>query len=155
MRSLRYDRRPERPIRLPRRRWRGRWDDLVDRFEKDFPSAVQIFREDFEACIAHLQLPPNHRKCVRTTNLLERLFVEERRRQKAALHMFGERSVLKLMYAALVRGSERWKGLTLSDFERKQLERLQEDLKKQHQEENKPAVKPGSAPQRIDSKKRT
>jgi transposase-like protein len=130
-------------------------DDLVERFEKAFPSAVQCFLEDFEACIAHLQLPPNHRKCARTTNLLERLFLEERRRHKAALHMFGERPVLKLMYAALVRGSERWRGITISDFERKQLEQLQQDLRKQHQEENKPAVKPGSAPHRIYSKNET
>lgn len=130
-------------------------DDLVDRFEKDFPSATQCFLEDFEACIAHLQLPPNHRKFARTTNLLERLFLEERRRQKAALHMFGERPVLKLMYAALVRGSERWRGVTVSDFEQKQLERLQEDLKKQHKEENKPVVKTGSTPQRIYSRNRT
>jgi len=130
-------------------------DDFVARFKKDFPSAVQCFLEDFDACIAHLQLPPNHRKVARTTNLLERLFLEERRRQKAALHMFGERPVLKLMYAALVRGSERWRGLTISDFERKQLDRLQEDLKKQHREENKPAVKSGSATQRIYSNNRT
>jgi putative transposase len=102
-----------------------------------------------------LQLPPNHRKSARTTNLLERLFLEERRRQRAALHMFGERPVLKLMYAALVRGSERWRGLTISNFERKQLERLQEYLKKQHREENKAAVKSGSTPTRIYSNNRT
>jgi putative transposase len=130
-------------------------DDLVDRFGKDFPSAVTCFLEDFEACIAHLQVPPNHRKSVRTTNLLERLFVEERRRQRAALHMFGERPVLKLMYAALVRGSERWRGITISEFERKQLQYLQEDLKKQHRNENKPAVNAGSAPRKIYSKNRT
>jgi transposase-like protein len=50
-------------------------DDLVDRFERTFPSAVQCFLEDFEACIAHLQLPATHRKRARTTNLLERLFL--------------------------------------------------------------------------------
>ncbi len=130
-------------------------DDLVSRFKKEFPSAVQCFLEDFEACIAHLQLPPNHRRLSRTTNLLERLFLEERRRQKAALHMFGERPVLKLMYAALIRASDKWRGIAISDFERKQLERLQEDLKAKHREENKPAVKSGSAPQRIYSKNRT
>jgi putative transposase len=38
--------------------------------------------DDFEACIAHLRLPATHRRAIRTTNLLERLFVEERRRLK-------------------------------------------------------------------------
>ena len=42
------------------------------------PSALTCFEDDFEACIAHLRLPVTHRRFVRTTNLLERLFVEER-----------------------------------------------------------------------------
>jgi transposase-like protein len=46
------------------------------------PSAVACFEDDFEACIAHLRLPVTHRQATRTTNLLERLFVEERRRLK-------------------------------------------------------------------------
>ena len=43
------------------------------------PSALACFDDDFEACIAHLRLPVTHRRFTRTTNLLERLFVEERR----------------------------------------------------------------------------
>ena len=116
-------------------------DDLVERFAKLYPSAVQCFEEDFEACIAHLQLPPNHRRATRTTNLLERLFLEERRRVRAMLHAFGERPVLKLMYAALVRGSERWRGLKVTEFERKQLERLRSELLERHRDEHAPAVK--------------
>ena len=72
-------------------------DDLVGRYEKACPSAVRCFQEDFEACIAHLSCPPAHRRLIRTTNLLERLFGEERRRLKAAKTMFGERAVLKLL----------------------------------------------------------
>jgi hypothetical protein len=34
--------------------------------------------------------------------MLERLFGEERRRTKVIPHAFGERAVLKLMYAALI-----------------------------------------------------
>lgn|SRR2546422_27337 len=130
-------------------------DDLVGRLERNYPSAVQCFNEDFEACIAHLQVPPNHRRSVRTTNLLERLFVEERRRVRAAGHLFGERAVLKLMYAALVRGTERWRGIAITDFERRQLERLAEQLKEQHREANAPVVKSTPNPDRVYSKDRT
>ncbi|MGH9783228.1 MAG: transposase [Terriglobia bacterium] len=108
-----------------------------------------------EACIAHLQVPPNHRRSVRTTNLLERMFVEERRRVRATGHLFGERAVLKLMYAALVRGTERWRGIAISDFERKQRERLQEELRERHREANAPAVKSTPNPNRVYSKDRT
>ena len=39
--------------------------------------AVKCFLDDFETCIAHMRFPINNRKAIRTTNLLERLFVEE------------------------------------------------------------------------------
>jgi len=47
----------------------------------------------------------------RAQHMLERLCGEERRRIKVTPHAFGERAVLKLMYAALIRAAERWRGL--------------------------------------------
>ena len=64
------------------------------------PSAFRCFADDFEACIAHLRAPVAHRRVTRTTNLLERLFVEERRRLKIIPNGFGEKPVLKLMFGA-------------------------------------------------------
>ena len=116
-------------------------EDLVSRFEKQVPTAVRCFTDDFEACIAHLNCPPAHRKVARTTNLLERLFLEERRRSRAANITFGERPVLKLMYAALIRGAERWRGLRITEFEQRQLLTLKEQLFQKNRKENAPAVK--------------
>jgi transposase-like protein len=130
-------------------------DDLVERFAKRCPTAVRCFEDDFDACIAHLHAPPAHHRTIRTSNLLERLFGEERRRMKVIPTVFGERPVLKLMYASLIRASENWRGVGISEFERRQLEKLQEDLIKRHREENQPAVKPGSSPNRIYSTDRT
>jgi hypothetical protein len=42
-------------------------------------------------------------RAIRTTNLRERLFAEERRRLKIIPNAFGERSVLKLMFGAVYR----------------------------------------------------
>ena len=77
-------------------------DDIASAYARDLPSAVACLDDDFEACIAQLRFPLGHRRAIRTTNLLERLFGEERRRTKVIPHAFGERAVLKLMYAALV-----------------------------------------------------
>jgi len=63
--------------------------------------------DDCEACIAHLRLPITHRRATRTTTLLERLFVEERRRLKIIPNAFGEKAVLKLMFGAMTRAAER------------------------------------------------
>ncbi len=52
-------------------------EDLVEHWSKEYPTTVRCFEEDFEACIAHLHCPPKHRRIIRTTNLLERLFGED------------------------------------------------------------------------------
>jgi putative transposase len=91
-------------------------------------NALRCFDDDFEACIAHLRLPVTHRRTTRTTNLLERLFVEERRRLKIVPNAFGEKAVLKLMYGALIRAAERWRGLRVTEFELRQLDAVRKDL---------------------------
>lgn len=110
-------------------------EDLVDRFGERYPTAVRCFEEDFEACIAHLYCPPAHHRAIRTTNLLERLFGEESRRMKGVGTLFAERAVLKLMYSALIRASESWRGIRITDFERVQLQRLQEQIRTEFQKE--------------------
>lgn len=116
-------------------------DALVRRFGKLYPSSVACFEEDFEACIAHLRCPVKHRKLIRTTNLLERLFVEERRRMRPAQGIHGERPVLKLMFAAVIRASDGWRTCHFTEFEAAQLTRLQEQLLKEHADRTKPVVK--------------
>ena len=128
-------------------------EDLVARYGKQYPSAVRCFEEDFEACIAHLHCPPGHRKIIRTTNLLERLFGEERRRMKAVGSFFGERPVLKLMYAVLIRATETWRGVTVTEFEARQLRELRSQREQKRKDETRKDL--GSAPERVYSKIRT
>jgi hypothetical protein len=88
---------------------------------------------------------------------LERVFLEERRRTKIVPHAFGERPVLKLMYAAVIRAADRWRGLTVGEFERRQLKVIREELDRAHTERVSPAVRatPSAAPVRLSSKART
>ena len=98
-----------------------------------------------------------HRRAIRTTNLLERLFGEERWRTKVMPHAFGERAVLKLMYAALIRAAERWRGLRMTEFERRQLKAIREEIDRNFAARTAPAtVATVTAPStRLSSKKRT
>ena len=64
--------------------------------------------------------------------MLERLFLEERRRTKIIPHAFDERAVLKLMYASLIRASDTWRRVVISEFESRQLEQLREYLNRRH-----------------------
>jgi putative transposase len=129
-------------------------DDIAATWGHDLPSAVACLDDDFEACIAHLRFPLAHRRVIRTTNLLERLFGEERRRTKVIPHAFGERAVLKLMYAALIRAGERWRGLRFSDFERRQLKAIRNELDREFTARTAPTVNQ-ITPTSLSSKPRT
>lgn len=118
-------------------------DEFRQTYALELPSGVKCFEEDFTACIAYLRLPVAHRRATRTTNLLERLFLEERRRSKTIPHAFGERAVLKLMYAALQRASGTWQRVVITDFEQKQLLTLREDLDRQFHEKHR-VIQPAS-----------
>jgi transposase-like protein len=108
-------------------------EGMVTDYQRDYPSAVACFMDDFEACIAHLRLPIAHRRATRTTNLLERLFVEERRRLKIIPNAFGEKAVLKLMFAAMTRAAERWRAIKVTDFERRQMGAIRKQLDQEYE----------------------
>jgi putative transposase len=114
------------------------------------PSALACFEDDFEACIAHLRLPVPHRRFARTTNLLERLFVEERRRLKIIPNGFGEKPVLKLMFGALIRAAERWRGLRFTEFELRQIAAVRKELNDEYQVSTTPLAT--STQPRVSSK---
>ncbi len=97
---------------------------------------MACFMDDFESCIAHLRMPVNHRRAIRTTNLLERLFVEERRRLKIIPNAFGEKPVLKLMFGAMIRAAERWRPIKITLFERRQMEATRKELDQEYEAQN-------------------
>jgi putative transposase len=103
-------------------------EGVVADYGSDLANAVDCFMDDFDACIAHLRLPIAHRRATRTTNLLERLFVEERRRLKIIPNAFGEKAVLKLMFGTMTRAAERWRALRITPFERRQMAALRQEL---------------------------
>ena len=113
--------------------------------------------DDFEACIAHLRFPVTHRRAIRTTNLLERLFVEERRRLKIIPNAFGERAVLKLMFGALIRASERWRSIKVTEFERRQLAAVRKELDQEYEAQVglKTQLSKDATPMKISSNLRT
>ncbi|WP_136661279.1 hypothetical protein [Nitratireductor sp. XY-223] len=65
--------------------------------------------------------------------LLERLFVEERRRLKIIPNAWGEKPVLKLMFAAMTRAAERWRPIRITEFERRQMAAVRTELDKEYE----------------------
>jgi transposase-like protein len=102
--------------------------DFIQRYAQLYPSAVGCFQDDLDACLAFLKCPAIHHKRIRTTNLLERAFLEERRRTRTLPRFFDERSCLKLVFATLWQASQRWQSVRMSDLECQQLDLLRRDL---------------------------
>jgi putative transposase len=102
--------------------------EVLSQYQDEYPSAMASFRDDWDACIAYLRCPAIHHKRIRTTNLLERSFVEQRRRTKVIPRFFTEKSCLKLVFSALWQASERWQGVRMSEFELQQISLLRKEL---------------------------
>jgi putative transposase len=102
--------------------------DVLETYQSTYPAAMRSFQDDWEASIAYLRCPAIHHKRIRTTNLLEHSFLEERRRTRTIPRFFSEKSCLKLVFATLWRASQRWQSVRMSEIERQQLRLLRREL---------------------------
>jgi putative transposase len=103
-------------------------DRFSNTFAREYPAAVTCFTDDLEALLAIHRVPVRHRIRVRTTNLAERSFVEERRRTKVIPRLMEEKAAMKLVFATMIRAADRWSRVSISDPERHQLNLLRAEL---------------------------
>jgi putative transposase len=89
---------------------------------------MKSFTQGLEACWLYLRCATAHHKVIRTTNLLERASVEEKRRTKVIPRFLTELACLKLAFATLWQKSQRWRGARTTAFEQRQLLQLREVL---------------------------
>lgn len=91
--------------------------NIIDEFADQYPAAIKCFQDDLENCLNHMDFPTGHQKHLRTTNLLERAFMEQRRRTKVIPRFWDEKSCLKLAYATLIRASQKWRRVKMSEYD--------------------------------------
>jgi putative transposase len=101
---------------------------FIQEYKSEYPSLVKAFEDDLESLLNILKVPFNHRKNVRTTNLIERSFEEERRRTKVIPGFLTEKSALKLIFSVLIRASKRWQRVKFSPMTIEQLNMLRKEL---------------------------
>lgn len=86
-------------------RWRGKYAKLVERLEQDLPALLMFF-----------EFPRHLWRKLRTTNVIERCFVEVRRRTRPMVVFTNVESVDRIIYAIFSRFNEDWKTHTLKLF---------------------------------------
>jgi len=101
---------------------------FIERYSREYPTAMKCFSDDqqhrpvgLDACLTQLKYPLGHRRFIRTTNLLERAYEEEKRRTKVFPQHQHECSMLGLVFSVLYRASLRWHRVSMSVLELTQL----------------------------------
>jgi transposase-like protein len=98
--------------------------DFIPHYQDLSPRAVASFSDDLEASLTHLRVPVNHRKRIRTSNAIERLFGEQKRRTKVIPRFFNEKSCLKLVFATVTRAARGFRPFNMNELAIAQLENL-------------------------------
>jgi putative transposase len=87
------------------RRWRSDYPSMVKQLERDLPELLAFFR-----------FPKHLWRKLRTTNIIERCFVEVRRRTRPMVCFVNVQSVDRIIYSIFQRFNLEWKTRTLRVF---------------------------------------
>ena len=97
---------------------------VIEQYREQFPAAMKCLEQDLEECLTALKFPFAHRVQIRSTNLMERLFGEGKRRTKVIPRFTSETSGLSLVFAVLVDASEGWRGVRIKPYIEERLKQM-------------------------------
>lgn len=90
--------------------------DWADRWQLIEPNAVSCLEEDLEELLNFFDCPAEHRKMVRTTNVIERAFREVRRRTRPMSCFQNSASVERIIYGLISYLNRKWMEKPLMQF---------------------------------------
>ena len=85
------------------------FDKFIDRWEKDLPSAVKCLYTSIDACLTFFNFPEEEWISLRTTNIIERLNKEFKRRTKSMEIVAGERACYTLLTFICLKMELHWR----------------------------------------------
>lgn len=100
--------------------------DFKKAFAKTYPTAMARLMEDLDQCLAFYLFPSHHWRRIRTSNKLERLNKEIKRRLKVIGRHPDEQGCLSLIYAVSQKYAHQQNRFTVSEMERAIWLRLRE-----------------------------
>jgi putative transposase len=86
------------------------------RWRRDYPSMVRQLERDLPELLAFFRFPKHLWRKLRTTNIIERCFVEVRRRTRPMVCFVNVQSVDRIIYSIFQRFNLEWKNRTLRVF---------------------------------------
>jgi len=94
------------------RQWVATWRPVV-------PKAALCLQKDIDELLNFLTQPPEHRRKIRTTNVIERQFREVRRRTNPMTCFAHERSADRILFTIFQYSNRRWAESPLKEFTHK------------------------------------
>lgn len=76
---------------------------FIAKYEKIYPTAIACLQRDLDACLTFYGFPERHWKFIRTTNCIERLFGEVKKRSHKMAAAFRNEDSCLLMFFAVTR----------------------------------------------------
>ena len=76
---------------------------FIEKYTPIYPSASDCLKRDWEACLTFYRFPEKHWKFIRTTNVIERLFGEVKKRSHKMAAAFRNEDSCMLMFYAVIR----------------------------------------------------
>jgi putative transposase len=89
------------------------FEQFKQRYEKELPSAVKCLETSLDSCLTYLQFPQEEWICLRTTNVIERVNKEFKRRTKPMEIVAGERSCYTLLTFVCLKMELRWRSKSI------------------------------------------
>lgn len=86
------------------------------RWQAEYPTMVRQLEKDLPELLAFFNFPPHLWKQLRTTNIIERCFVEVRRRTRPMVCFVNVQSIDRIIYSIFYRFNLEWKTCTLEAF---------------------------------------
>ncbi|HVN82657.1 MAG TPA: IS256 family transposase [Terriglobia bacterium] len=86
------------------------------RWQKDYPTMVKQLEKDLPELLNFYYMPKLLWRSLRTTNVIERCFVEVRRRTRPMVTFVNIQSVDRIIFAIFNRFNQEWKNRTLKNF---------------------------------------
>lgn len=77
---------------------------FIEKYQTIYPSAIACMKRDWEACLTFYAFPELHWKNIRTSNIIERMFEEVKKRSKKMAAAFRNEGSCLLLFYAVVRG---------------------------------------------------
>jgi len=89
--------------------WENTWSD-------QYPKAISCLGKDMDEMLNFLDCPSSHRVKIRTTNAIERAFLEVRRRTRTMTCFTNSKSVDRIIFGVISHLNKSWKDKPLLNF---------------------------------------